>query len=254
MRKYFILLALAFVVILLLSAKEVNLNYSKFFPSFSNNSGKPEENKTREKIHSSEKLPETQLQNLTNESKLSGGSGEISSIIPGSSANVSEVLSLKIVGICSGIPVEGVSATIEGGGTFCFNKESPYFIIFEQNSTHIISYFYNQTDLSETLNKTDSTLVYYLYAEDVHTIANKIDGIQVLSNVSCFRVGNYTLHTVRENMNGELKITKIVVIFPLYMENCNPFSKWEKFSFILSAEGKDYYLGSMFVKIKERQS
>ncbi len=252
MRKYFILLALVFVVILLLSAKEVNLNYSKLFPTFSNNSGKPEENKTREKIHSSEKPSETQLQNLTNESKLSGGSGEISSIIPGSSANVSEVLSLKIVGICSGIPVEGVSATIEGGGTFCFNKESPYFIIFEQNSTHIISYFYNQTDLSETLNKTDSTLVYYLYAEDVHTIANKIDNIRILSNISCFKIGNFVLHTVKENVNGELKVTKMIVIFPLYMKDCTTLDKWGKLNFILSAEGKNYYLGSLFVKIKEK--
>ena len=254
MRKYFIVLSLVFVIVLLLSAKEVNFEYSKiFFPS-NNKSGKVEGNKTMEETQLPEKLSETQFQNLTNESKPSEGGGETPSITPSFSANISEVLTLKIVGICSGIPVEGVSATIEGGGTFCFNEESPYFIIFEQNSTHIISYFYNQTDLSETLNKTESTLVYYLYAEDVHTIANKIDNIRIFSNVSCFKIGNYTLHTVRENVNGELKVTKMIVIFPLYMEDCSPLHKWEKLNFILSAEGRDYYLGSMFVKIKEKQS
>ena len=257
MKRGIIVIIILCIALFLLIAPKIPMKFSIPLNISQKNESKEIENRTSEEISNL-----TKTERSFNEEKevgeeegvVEGGSeGGIGSSSESRQKISSEkVLSLRIFEICSGKPVENMSSMIEGGGVFCLNKEYPYYVIFEYNSTHLNSYFVNESIFNQSFERNGEILVYYLYAEDVSSIATEIDSINLYSNINNFRIGNYTLHTVWERVDGNMEITKMIVVFPLYFTQFSEVDEWTQLNFTLKTGEKEYFLGNMFVKIKEK--
>jgi len=158
-------------------------------------------------------------------------------------------LTLKIYDICSG-KLENVFSISEGTRK-CLNSPSPYDILLEKNSTHIITSILNENSLNETFEINDTVLIYFLFAEDVSTISKEIDKIY-LDGSEYFYLGNYELQTIWEaDSYGNLYISKMIVILPLYVKKDVEDGNYT-LTFYLNALNKDFYLGKMNLLVRSR--
>ena len=120
--------------------------------------------------------------------------------------NYTKPLTLKIVDICSG-KFKNVYSISEGTRK-CLNAPSPYNILIEKNSTHLMTSVLNENGFNETFEINDTVLIYFLFAEDVATISKEIDKIY-LEGSNYFFLGNYELQTIwKANSSGNLYISK----------------------------------------------
>ena len=156
-------------------------------------------------------------------------------------------LTLKIIDICSGKLIEVFS--ISEGTRKCLNAPSPYNVLIEKNSTHILASILNENGFNETFEINDTVLIYFLFAEDVSTISKEIDSIY-LEGSEYFFLGDYELHTIWErDSSGNLHVSKMIVVIPLYI-NKEVESKEYTLTFYLSALNKSFYLGSVKITVK----
>ena len=161
--------------------------------------------------------------------------------------NYIKPLTLKIYDICSG-KLENVFSISEGTRK-CLNSPSPYDILLERNSTHIITSILNENGFNETFEINDSVLIYFLFAEDVATISKEIDKIY-LDGSEYFYLGNYELQTIWEvDSSGNLYISKMIVILPLYV-NKEVIDGEYLLTFYLSTQNKSFYLGDIKIIVK----
>jgi len=169
--------------------------------------------------------------------------------IPIQQKNYTKPLTLKIYDICSG-KLENVFSISEGTRK-CLNSPSPYDILLEKNSTHIITSILNENGFNETFEINDTVLIYFLFAEDVATISKEIDKIY-LDVSEHFYLGNYELQTIWEaDSYGNLYISKMIVILPLYVKKDVEDGDYT-LTFYLNALNKDFYLGKMNLLVRSR--
>ena len=163
--------------------------------------------------------------------------------------NYTKPLTLKIYDICSG-RLENVFSISEGTRK-CLNLPSPYDILLEKNSTHIITSILNENGFNETFEINDTVLIYFLFAEDVATISKEIDKIY-LDGSEYFYLGDYELQTIWEvDSSGTLYISKMIVILPLYVKKDVKDGNYT-LTFYLNALNKDFYLGKMNFLVKNK--
>ena len=156
--------------------------------------------------------------------------------------NYTKPLTLKIVDICSG-KFENVYSISEGTRK-CLNAPSPYNILIEKNSTHLITSILNKNGFNETFEINDSVLIYFLFAEDVATISKEIDKIY-LEGSDYFFLGNYELQTIWEaDSSGNLYISKMIVVLPLYVKREVESGNY-KLEFYLHALNKTFQIGEI---------
>ena len=169
--------------------------------------------------------------------------------IPIQHKNYTKPLTLKIYDICSG-KLENIFSISEGTRK-CLNLPSPYDILLEKNSTHIITSILNENGLNETFEINNTLLIYFLFAEDVATISKEIDKIY-LDGSEYFYLGNYELQTIWEaDSYGNLYISKMIVILPLYVKKDVEDGNYT-LTFYLNALNKDFYLGKMNLLVRSR--
>ncbi|MGC8993457.1 MAG: hypothetical protein ACP5JK_01635 [Candidatus Aenigmatarchaeota archaeon] len=182
------------------------------------------------------------IENQTNLTKENATVSNATVMSQSSSLNITKPLTLKIVDICSGKLEEVYS--ISEGTTKCLNKESPYQILIEKNSTHLKTSLLDISGFNETFLLNDTVLIYFLFAEDVATISKEIDRIY-LEGSDYFYIGNYELQTIWERDNsGNLYISKMIAVLPLYVKKEVPEGSYD-LKFYLSVLGKVFYLGEM---------
>lgn len=162
----------------------------------------------------------------------------------------SKALTLEIIDICSG-KLEDVFAVSEGV-RYCLNKKHPYFIILEKNLTHIQTSFYNETGFNETYELNESTLIFFLFAEDIASVSKVVQAFYIEGNPG-FYLGDYNLHTIWEkDPTGNLYISKMIAALPLYIKNTVSSTEWSELKFYLGVPNKNYYLGSLWIFVKEK--
>ncbi len=165
------------------------------------------------------------------------------------SKNVSKVISLKITDICSA-KMEEITSITEGL-TSCLNKEAPYFIVFEKNSTHLKFYLYNES-FGEAYNLSNEVLIFYLVVEDISSIEEEMQDFYLEGEFKdYFRIGNYSKNVVKISEGGVWKITKILAILPIYAKSdIASTSEWKKLNFYLRTFTKDYFVGNIWIFVK----
>jgi hypothetical protein len=197
----------------------------------------------------------TPTQNLTeaknktlNESNYSAQPQEMPQVEK-ESKEASKAITLEIFDICSG---KLDLLTISEGATKCLNKKFPYQIILQKNSTHLETIF-SQGGFSEIYELNESLLIFYLFAEDVASVSYEIQSLS-LEGSNDFKLGDYYLHTIWENdASGNLKISKMIIAFPLYVNgNIKASNEWKEIKFYLNIPNKTFYLGNLFVLVKEK--
>jgi hypothetical protein len=160
-----------------------------------------------------------------------------------------KAITLEITDICSG---KLDLLTISEGATKCLNKKFPYQIILEKNSTHLETIFYKD-GFSETYELNESLLIFYLFAEDVASVSYEIQSLS-LEGSEDFKLGDYYLHTIWErDASGNLTISKMIIAFPLYVNgNIKASNEWKEIKFYLNIPNKTFYLGNLFVLVREK--
>jgi hypothetical protein len=171
----------------------------------------------------------------------------ISPVITTQQKNYTKPLTLKIVDICSG-KFENVFSISEGTRK-CLNAPSPYNILIDKNSTHIMTSILNENGFNETFEINDTVLIYFLFAEDVATISKEIEKIY-LEGSNYFFLGNYELQTIWEaDYSGNLYISKMIVVLPLYVKREVESGDYN-LKFYLSALNRTFYLGETNIFVK----
>jgi len=151
-------------------------------------------------------------------------------------------LTLKIIDICSG-KFENVFSISEGTRK-CLNSPSPYDILLEKNSTHIVTSILNDNGFNETFEISDTILIYFLFAEDVASVTREIEKIY-LDGSDYFYVGEYELQTIWEaDSSGNLYISKMIAVLPLYVKK-NITEGNYTLTFYLRVFDKDFYIGKI---------
>jgi hypothetical protein len=166
--------------------------------------------------------------------------------------NVSKALTLEIIDICSG-NLENSTSISEGGISKCLNRKYPYYIVLEKNSTHFQTSFYNISGFNETYAINESILIYFVFVEDVASVSTFIQSFQIQGS-TYFYFGGYTLYTTwKEDASGNLFISKMTVALPLYVKRDVPATnEWNELKFYLNIPNKNYYLGDLWVLVKEK--
>jgi hypothetical protein len=174
--------------------------------------------------------------NQLNESSI------VSPLLATQQKNYTKPLTLKIVDICSG-KLENVFSISEGTRK-CLNAPSPYNILIEKNSTHLMTSILNENGFNETFEINDTVLIYFLFAEDVATISKEIDKIY-LEDSDYFFLGNYELQTIWEaDPSGSLYISKMIVVLPLHVKKEIEAGNY-KLEFYLHAINKTFQIGEI---------
>jgi len=156
-------------------------------------------------------------------------------------------LTLKIIDICSGKLIEVFS--ISEGTRKCLNAPSPYNVLIEKNSTHILASILNENGFNETFEINDTLLIYFLFAEDVSTISKEIDSIY-LEGSEYFFLGDYELQTIWErDSSGNLHVSKMIVVLPLYVKSQVEAGEYN-INLFLETLGKVFYLGKLEISVK----
>ena len=155
---------------------------------------------------------------------------------------------LKIVDICSG-KLENVFSISEGTRK-CLNSPSPYDILLEKNSTHIMTNILNYGGFNETFEMSDATLIYFLFIEDIKTISSDIENVHIEGS-NFFFLGDYEIQTIWETSSaGNLNISKMILILPLYIKGEIDTDRTYNLTFYLSLKDKNLYVGEMRVAIR----
>jgi len=169
----------------------------------------------------------------------------------GEPQNASKVLTLKIFDACSRETASYL--TLLEGLTWCINLPYPYYIVLKKNQTHMLVSFRDQP-YSEILAMNESLDILRLFVEDVSTIVENINGVEVYGNLSgYFDVGKLTIDRVWEtDKKGVMQITKTVLSFPLIVNSHVPYTNsWEELRFYLNLTSGEYFVGNVYVRCEE---
>jgi hypothetical protein len=181
----------------------------------------------------------------------SGAGSKGSQPTGGSSETPFQALRLEIIDLCSG--KFGDVLAVSEGVRYCLNEKYPYYIILEKNSTHLETSLYNASGFNETYEFNESALISFVFVEDVASINKTIESFYIQGS-SDFYLGGYDMHTIWErDVNGNLEVSKMIAALPLYVRNTvSVTNDWEELKFYLTASNKNYYLGDIWVWVKEK--
>ncbi len=192
--------------------------------------------------------------NITNQTEGGEGTPGSSSVTGGtSSQQIPSVVSLEIFDLCSGKRLNESFSLSEGGTAKCLNQKPPYFVLIEKNSTHISTSIINVTFFNDVYEANDTwILVYYLYIQDIYSVANDLEEIYFLPPSNYLKLGNYTKHIIWERENGQLIPTKMIAIVPFYVNKNITITQWTTYNFYVRASSKDYSVGNISIMVKEK--
>ncbi|MEM5878886.1 MAG: hypothetical protein QXU74_00105 [Candidatus Aenigmatarchaeota archaeon] len=174
-----------------------------------------------------------------------GGAGETTK----EEGQAAKAITLEITDICSG---KLDLFTISEGATKCLNRKYPYQIILEKNSTHLTTSFYGLSGFEESYELNETILLFFIFAEDVASVSHEIQSFS-LEGSQDFSLGQYYLHTIWErDAAGNLVISKMIAILPLQVNGNIMSSDWKELKFYLNIPNKTYYLGNLWVLVKEK--
>ncbi len=156
----------------------------------------------------------------------------------------------KIVDICSGKLKEIKSVT--EGLQVCLNKEAPYYIILERNSTHLKTSFY-YGGFNQTFNFTNDTLIFYVFIENLKEEEPYIEGFIASGNASSFiSLGEPYYAYSWEKIEGKLVKKRVMAILPIFVKyNFEVNRKWNDLIVSLRINRKLYQIGICYVFTKE---
>ncbi|MEM5853554.1 MAG: hypothetical protein QXG39_03015 [Candidatus Aenigmatarchaeota archaeon] len=158
-----------------------------------------------------------------------------------------KTITLEITDICSG---KLDLFTVSEGATKCLNKKYPYWIILEKNSTHLKTSFYGLNEFEESYELNETTLIFYIFAEDIATVSHEIQSF-ILEGSQDFSLGQYYVHTVWErDPSGRFIISKMIGILPLKVNSNISSSDWKELKFYLVTSERTYFLGNLFIFVK----
>ncbi len=194
----------------------------------------------------------TQVNVTTREENFTEGIGgeEIGSgITSKGGVEVTRVISLKIFDICSG-RLEDIFSVAEGVRV-CANREPPYHLNFTVNETNLTMVLEEDPGFRESYNFTNDTLVLFIFVGDIASVSKEVKHFYLETEASeSFYLGDYDLHTIMENVGGELEVTKMVAALSLYLKYPAVSLNSTEIKFFLETPERSYYLGSLWARIR----
>lgn len=179
-----------------------------------------------------------------------GGSGGSAEPTITTTATIPAVLTLEIVDICSG-KLESVF-TVSEGVRRCANQKYPYYIEITKNSSNMTTKLLGDNGFIELFDINYSGPIYYLFVEDVASVSNIIESFSMEGSKD-FYLGDHDLHTIWErSQTGNLYISKIIAILPLYIEKNATTSSQKELKIYLNIPNKTFYVGNFFALVNEK--
>lgn len=127
----------------------------------------------------------------------------------------------------------------------CMEQKAPYYIVLDKNETHLILSFYG-TGLNETHVLSDSISISNVFVQDLATLPEEVEGIEIYGALKDYFSLSYTIESVLEGRVKGVQAGKEMMIITLNVDKNIVSTEWSAIKFYLRTAKDFYYLGDIF--------